>query len=32
MGRNARDLAEREFSRDLMAERLERTLEEAVAE
>jgi glycosyltransferase involved in cell wall biosynthesis len=30
MGRNARDLAEREFSRDLMAERLERTLEEAV--
>ncbi|HET8653206.1 MAG TPA: glycosyltransferase family 4 protein [Gaiellaceae bacterium] len=31
MGRNARALAEREFSRDLMAERLERTLEEAVA-
>jgi glycosyltransferase involved in cell wall biosynthesis len=32
MGMNARALAEREFSRDLMAERLERTLEEAVAE
>jgi glycosyltransferase involved in cell wall biosynthesis len=32
MGLNARGLAEREFSRDLMAERLERTLEEAVAE
>ncbi len=31
MGRNARALAEREFSRDLMAERLARTLEEAVA-
>lgn len=31
MGQNARALAEREFSRDLMAERLERTLEEAVA-
>jgi glycosyltransferase involved in cell wall biosynthesis len=31
MGRNARVLAEREFSRDLMAERLARTLEEAVA-
>jgi glycosyltransferase involved in cell wall biosynthesis len=31
MGRNARELAEREFSRDLMAERLARTLEEAVA-
>jgi glycosyltransferase involved in cell wall biosynthesis len=30
MGRNARALAEREFSRDLMAERLARTLEEAV--
>ena len=30
MGRNARGLAEREFSRDLMAERLERTLEEVV--
>jgi glycosyltransferase involved in cell wall biosynthesis len=32
MGKNARALAEREFSRDLMSERLERTLEEAVAE
>ena len=31
MGRNARALAEREFSRDLMAERLARVLEEAVA-
>jgi glycosyltransferase involved in cell wall biosynthesis len=31
MGRNARALAEREFSRDLMAERIARTLEEAVA-
>ena len=31
MGHNARALAEREFSRDLMAERLVRTLEEAVA-
>jgi glycosyltransferase involved in cell wall biosynthesis len=31
MGRNARALAEREFSRDLMAERLARTLEEAIA-
>ncbi|MDQ3778285.1 MAG: glycosyltransferase family 4 protein [Actinomycetota bacterium] len=31
MGRNARALAEREFSRDLMAERLARTLEQAVA-
>jgi glycosyltransferase involved in cell wall biosynthesis len=31
MGRNARALAERQFSRDLMAERLARTLEEAVA-
>ena len=31
MGRNARALAEREFSRDLMADRLARTLEEAVA-
>ena len=31
MGSNARALAEREFSRDLMAERLARTLEEAVA-
>jgi glycosyltransferase involved in cell wall biosynthesis len=30
MGRNARALGEREFSRDLMAERLERTLQEAV--
>ena len=30
MGRNARALAEREFSRDLMAERLVRTLEEAI--
>jgi glycosyltransferase involved in cell wall biosynthesis len=30
-GKNARALAEREFSRDLMAERLARTLEEAVA-
>lgn len=30
MGRNARELAEREFSRDLMAERLERTLEDAI--
>jgi glycosyltransferase involved in cell wall biosynthesis len=30
-GRNARALAEREFSRDLMADRLARTLEEAVA-
>jgi glycosyltransferase involved in cell wall biosynthesis len=32
MGANARALAEREFSRDLMADRLVRTLEEAVAE
>jgi glycosyltransferase involved in cell wall biosynthesis len=31
MGGNARALAEREFSRDLMAERLERTLTQAVA-
>ena len=31
MGRNARTLAEREFSRDLMADRLTRVLEEAVA-
>ena len=31
MGGNARTLAEQEFSRDLMAERLARTLEEAVA-
>jgi glycosyltransferase involved in cell wall biosynthesis len=31
MGRNARALAEREFSRDLMAERLEQTLEDVVA-
>ena len=31
MGRNARALAEREFSRDLMAERLARTLEDAIA-
>ena len=32
MGRNARALAEREFSRDLMAERLARTLEDAVGQ
>ena len=31
MGGNARALAEREFSRDLMAERLARTLEEAIS-
>jgi len=31
MGRNARALAEREFSRDLMAERLELTLEQAIS-
>jgi len=30
MGRNARALAEREFGRDEMADRLARTLEEAV--